>query len=100
MISLLIWLVLGFVAGYIAKLIMPGADGGGLVLTILLGIVGAVVGGMIGPDDATVGDAFYALVDGSGAVTMQARLALRGSLVPLATLNLILTAAAVLYFEL
>jgi len=48
MISLLVWLVLGFLAGYIEKLIMPGADGGGTIMTIILGIVGAVVGGMIG----------------------------------------------------
>ena len=48
MISLLVWLVLGFLAGYIAKLIMPGPDGGGTLMTIILGIVGAVVGGMIG----------------------------------------------------
>jgi uncharacterized membrane protein YeaQ/YmgE (transglycosylase-associated protein family) len=48
MISLLVWLVLGFVVGYLAKLIMPGADGGGVILTIVLGIVGAVVGGMLG----------------------------------------------------
>ncbi len=48
MISLLIWLVLGFLAGYIAKLILPGADGGGVILTTILGIVGAVVGGFIG----------------------------------------------------
>lgn len=48
MISLLIWLVLGFLAGYIAKLILPGADGGGVILTTILGIVGAVVGGYIG----------------------------------------------------
>ena len=48
MISILIWLVLGFLAGYIAKLIMPGPDGGGVILTTILGIVGAVVGGFIG----------------------------------------------------
>jgi uncharacterized membrane protein YeaQ/YmgE (transglycosylase-associated protein family) len=48
MISLLIWLVLGFLAGYLAKLIMPGHDRGGVVLTTLLGILGAVVGGFIG----------------------------------------------------
>jgi len=48
MISLLIWLVLGFLAGYLAKLIMPGPDGGGVILTIILGIVGAVVGGFVG----------------------------------------------------
>lgn len=48
MISLLIWLILGFFAGLIAKWIMPGADGGGIILTTILGIVGAVVGGFIG----------------------------------------------------
>ena len=48
MISLIIWLVLGFLAGYLAKLIMPGPDGGGTILTILLGVVGAVIGGVIG----------------------------------------------------
>jgi uncharacterized membrane protein YeaQ/YmgE (transglycosylase-associated protein family) len=48
MISLLVWLLLGFLAGYVAKLIMPGGDGGGVIMTIILGIVGAVVGGFIG----------------------------------------------------
>ena len=48
MVSLLIWLILGFLAGYIAKLILPGPDGGGIILTTILGIVGAVVGGYIG----------------------------------------------------
>lgn len=48
MISLLIWLFLGFVVGLIAKFIMPGPDDGGIVMTTILGIVGAVVGGAIG----------------------------------------------------
>lgn len=48
MISLIVWIILGFLAGYLAKLIMPGADGGGFILTTILGIVGAVVGGFIG----------------------------------------------------
>jgi uncharacterized membrane protein YeaQ/YmgE (transglycosylase-associated protein family) len=48
MISLLIWLILGFIVGYLAKLLMPGPDGGGIILTTILGIVGAVVGGVIG----------------------------------------------------
>ncbi len=48
MISLLVWLVLGFVVGWLAKMIMPGADGGGVIMTIILGIVGAVVGGFVG----------------------------------------------------
>ncbi|MEP6847303.1 MAG: GlsB/YeaQ/YmgE family stress response membrane protein [Acidobacteriota bacterium] len=48
MLSILIWLVLGFLAGYIAKIIMPGPDGGGVIMTTFLGILGAVVGGFIG----------------------------------------------------
>jgi uncharacterized membrane protein YeaQ/YmgE (transglycosylase-associated protein family) len=48
MISLLIWLVLGFLAGYIAKMILPGPDGGGIIMTTFIGIIGAVVGGFIG----------------------------------------------------
>ncbi len=48
MISLIIWLILGFIVGYLAKLIMPGPDGGGVILTTILGIVGAVVGGFVG----------------------------------------------------
>ena len=47
MISLIIWIILGFLAGFIAKSIMPGPDGGGFILTTILGIVGAVVGGFV-----------------------------------------------------
>lgn len=42
------WIVLGLIAGIIAKLIMPGKDGGGFIMTTLLGIVGAFVGGWVG----------------------------------------------------
>lgn len=48
MISIIIWIILGFLAGFLAKSIMPGPDGGGFILTTILGIVGAVVGGFIG----------------------------------------------------
>jgi uncharacterized membrane protein YeaQ/YmgE (transglycosylase-associated protein family) len=41
------WIVVGAVAGVIAKLLMPGKDPGGWILTILLGIVGAMVGGFV-----------------------------------------------------
>src|SRR5829696_5820330 len=41
------WIVLGLVAGAIAKAIMPGDDPGGIIVTMLIGIVGAVVGGLI-----------------------------------------------------
>jgi uncharacterized membrane protein YeaQ/YmgE (transglycosylase-associated protein family) len=42
------WIIFGLIAGAIAKLLMPGRDPGGFVVTILLGIAGAVVGGFIG----------------------------------------------------
>ncbi|MGQ4538165.1 GlsB/YeaQ/YmgE family stress response membrane protein [Dermabacteraceae bacterium P7074] len=42
------WIILGILAGAIAKAIMPGKQGGGIFATMILGIVGAVVGGFIG----------------------------------------------------
>ena len=42
------WIVFGLIVGVIAKLVMPGRDPGGFVVTILLGIAGAFVGGFIG----------------------------------------------------
>lgn len=42
------WIVFGLVVGALAKLVMPGQDPGGIIVTILLGIVGAVLGGWIG----------------------------------------------------
>ena len=42
------WIVLGLIAGAIAKLILPGRQGGGWIITIILGIVGAILGGFIG----------------------------------------------------
>lgn len=46
--GILSWIIFGALAGYLAKLIMPGRDPGGFIITILLGIGGAVVGGAIG----------------------------------------------------
>ncbi len=46
--GILAWMVLGLVAGAIAKLLMPGRDPGGWIMTMLLGIAGAFVGGFIG----------------------------------------------------
>ena len=42
------WIVIGLLAGGIAKLLMPGRDPGGCIITILLGIAGALVAGLIG----------------------------------------------------
>jgi uncharacterized membrane protein YeaQ/YmgE (transglycosylase-associated protein family) len=48
MFGILGWIVFGLIVGIIAKLLMPGRDPGGIVVTMLLGIVGAVLGGYIG----------------------------------------------------
>ena len=42
------WIVLGLIAGAIAKAIKPGEQGGGWLATLVLGVVGAVIGGWIG----------------------------------------------------
>lgn len=42
------WIVLGLLAGAIAKAILPGNQGGGWLVTLLLGVVGALLGGFIG----------------------------------------------------
>jgi uncharacterized membrane protein YeaQ/YmgE (transglycosylase-associated protein family) len=42
------WILFGLVVGIVAKLLMPGRDPGGLIITTLLGIVGAVIGGFLG----------------------------------------------------
>ena len=46
--SIIAWIVLGLIAGAIGKLLMPGRDPGGIFVTILIGIVGVVIGGFIG----------------------------------------------------
>ena len=46
--GILTWILFGLVVGVIAKLLMPGRDPGGFIVTILLGIAGSMVGGFIG----------------------------------------------------
>lgn len=46
--AILSWIVFGLVVGIIAKLLMPGRDPGGFIVTVLLGIAGALIGGFIG----------------------------------------------------
>ena len=48
MFGILGWIVFGLIVGVVAKLLMPGRDPGGFIITILLGIAGAVIGGLIG----------------------------------------------------
>jgi uncharacterized membrane protein YeaQ/YmgE (transglycosylase-associated protein family) len=48
MTGLLGWAIFGLIVGALAKLVMPGRDPGGIIITMLLGIVGAIVGGFVG----------------------------------------------------
>jgi uncharacterized membrane protein YeaQ/YmgE (transglycosylase-associated protein family) len=45
--GILSWIILGLIVGVLAKWIMPGDDPGGLIITILIGIVGALIGGFL-----------------------------------------------------
>jgi uncharacterized membrane protein YeaQ/YmgE (transglycosylase-associated protein family) len=46
--SILVWILFGLVVGIVAKLLTPGRDPGGFVVTVLLGIAGSLVGGFVG----------------------------------------------------
>jgi uncharacterized membrane protein YeaQ/YmgE (transglycosylase-associated protein family) len=48
MFGVLGWILFGLIVGIVAKLLMPGRDPGGIIVTMLLGIIGAVVGGYLG----------------------------------------------------
>jgi uncharacterized membrane protein YeaQ/YmgE (transglycosylase-associated protein family) len=54
--SILIWIVMGLLAGMVARWIMPGKQPGGIIVTILLGIGGALVGGFISHHLLGLGD--------------------------------------------
>ena len=48
MLGILGWIVFGLIVGALAKLVMPGRDPGGMLVTMVLGIAGALVGGFLG----------------------------------------------------
>ena len=48
MLSFIWWLIIGLIAGALARLIMPGKDPMGVLATIVLGIVGSIIGGLVG----------------------------------------------------
>jgi uncharacterized membrane protein YeaQ/YmgE (transglycosylase-associated protein family) len=48
MLGVIGWIVFGLIVGAVAKLLMPGRDPGGLIVTMALGIAGALIGGFIG----------------------------------------------------
>jgi uncharacterized membrane protein YeaQ/YmgE (transglycosylase-associated protein family) len=59
--GILSWILFGLVVGIIAKLLMPGRDPGGFIVTILLGVAGALLGGFVG---RAMG--FYGTNEGAG----------------------------------
>jgi uncharacterized membrane protein YeaQ/YmgE (transglycosylase-associated protein family) len=61
-VGILGWIVLGLIAGAIAKAILPGRQGGGWIITLILGVVGALLGGFIGSALFNVGlEEFWSL---------------------------------------
>jgi len=46
--AILSWIIVGLIVGALAKFVMPGNDPGGIIVTILLGIAGALLGGFVG----------------------------------------------------
>lgn len=57
------WILLGLIAGALAKFILPGPDPGGIVVTIIVGIVGAILGGFLAGAllDVNVNEEFFDL---------------------------------------
>ena len=64
------WIVLGLLAGLIAKAIMPGNDPGGVIVTIIIGIVGALLGGFLAAAlfDVSVNEEFFDLATWVAAI--------------------------------
>ena len=75
------WILFGLVVGFIAKLIMPGRQGGGFILTTVLGVIGAFVGGFI---STTLG---YGRIDTYSAPSMI--MAIVGAIVVLAVQRMV-----------
>jgi len=75
------WIVIGLLAGGIAKLLMPGRDPGGCIVTILLGIAGALVAGFLGRAvgwyQADEGAGFLAAIVGAVLILFIYRLVLK-----------------------
>jgi len=46
-VGIITWIIIGLIAGALAKLIMPGDDPGGIIITIVIGMVGSVLGGFL-----------------------------------------------------
>jgi uncharacterized membrane protein YeaQ/YmgE (transglycosylase-associated protein family) len=73
-VGIISWIVVGLIAGLLAKLLLPGDDPGGLIITTLVGMAGAVVGGVLigvlGGAGATGFNIWSILVATLGAVVL------------------------------
>ena len=72
------WIIIGLVAGAIAKMLMPGKDPGGCIVTVLLGICGALLAGFLGQamglDSAMNGAGFIGAIVGAFVILLIYRL--------------------------
>ena len=66
--TILFYIILGLIAGALAKLIMPGKQGGGIIATIVLGIVGALLGGLLG--NLIVNGKFSVALEGNWLISL------------------------------
>ena len=75
------WIVIGLLAGGIAKLLMPGKDPGGCIVTVLLGVAGAVLAGFLGKAVGWYNEGepagFFAAIVGALLILLAYRLLLR-----------------------
>jgi uncharacterized membrane protein YeaQ/YmgE (transglycosylase-associated protein family) len=76
------WIIMGLIVGVIAKLLMPGNDPGGFLVTILLGIAGALLGGFLGT--------YFSVGDVTGFNMVSLALAVGGALLLLVLYRLLI----------
>ncbi len=76
--AIIAFIIMGLIAGFIARAVVPGKDPMGLIGTLILGVVGALIGGFIfgGPDDAV---GYIGAIVGAVVVLLVYKLATRGS---------------------
>jgi uncharacterized membrane protein YeaQ/YmgE (transglycosylase-associated protein family) len=81
-VGIIVWIVFGLLVGIVAKVLTPGRDPGGFIVTVLLGIAGALVGGFIGRTAGWYGEGdpvgFVMAVVGSIVLLVLYRLVIRG----------------------
>jgi len=80
--GIIVWIVFGLLVGIVAKVLTPGRDPGGFIVTVLLGIAGALVGGFIGRTAGWYGEGdpvgFAMAVVGSIVLLVLYRLVIQG----------------------